>query len=77
MYVSQALVEGDTEIQGKQNSLISQGSSHHTCFVIYPQRMNNLVAIYLKKVFLLYKFKVYNYFPPSDIPSNNENNKFN
>ena len=44
--------------------------------IIYSfQRMNNLAANFLMKAFLLYK--LYNYFPPSDIPSNNENNKFN
>ena len=37
--------------------------------------MNNLAASFSKKVFLPYK--LYNYFPPSDIPSNNEKNKFN
>ena len=46
------------------------------CFVIYPfQKMNNLAASFSKNVFLLYK--LYNYFSPSDIPSNNENNKSN
>ena len=39
------------------------------CFVIYPERINNLAASYSKKFFLLYK--QYN-FPPSDIPLNNE-----
>jgi len=46
------------------------------CVVIYPiQGMNNLAASFSKKGFLLYK--LYISFPPSDIPSNNENNKFN
>ena len=46
------------------------------CYVIYPiQSMNNLAASFSKKVFLLYK--LFNYFRPSDIPSNYENNKFN
>ena len=45
-------------------------------FVIYPiQRMNNLTARFSKKPFLLYK--LYNYFPPSEIPSNNENKFIN
>ena len=45
------------------------------CYVIYPiEGMNNLAISFSKKVFLLYK--LYNYFSPSDIPSNDENNKF-
>ena len=44
------------------------------CLVIYPQRMNNLAASHSNKFFRLYK--LYNYLPPSDIPSNNEKNKF-
>ena len=43
------------------------------CFVIYP--IQKIAASFSKKVFLLYKLK--NYFPLSDIPSNNENNEFN
>ena len=44
-------------------------------YVIYPfQGMNNLAVSFSKKVFLLYK--LYNYFLPSDIRSNDENNKF-
>ena len=72
--MSQALVEGNTEIQGKQNKLIPKGAVIK-CFVLYPiQKMNNLATSYSKKVFLLYK--LYDYFPPSDIPLNKEN-KFN
>ena len=45
------------------------------CSVIYPiQRMNNLAASFSRKAFLFYK--LCKYFLPSDIPSNNENNKF-
>ena len=55
--------------KGNKTNWFPKGATHHTCYVIYSQRMNNLAAIYLKKVF--------NYFPPSDIPSNKENNKFN
>ena len=46
------------------------------CFVIYPfQRRNNLAASLQRKFF--FRSKLYNYyFSPSDIPSNNENNKF-
>ena len=45
------------------------------CYVIYPiQGMNNLAASFSKKGF--WPYKLYNYFSPSDIPSNAENNKF-
>ena len=44
-------------------------------YVLNPiQGMKNLAAGFSKKVILLYK--LYNYFSPSDIPSNDENNEF-
>jgi len=44
------------------------------CFVMYPI-IQKIAASFSKKVFL--RYKLCNYFPPSDISSNNENNKFN
>lgn len=75
IYVSQALVEENTEIQGNENQLISQGSSHSVlCYISYSKD-EQISSKFFKESFLLYK--LYKYFPPSDIPSNGENNKFN
>jgi len=66
MYVSQALVEGNKTNWFPKGAVIK-------CFVIYP--IQTIATNFSKKVFSLYK--LYNHFPSSDIPSNNENNKFN
>ena len=60
--------------KGNKTKRLPKGAVNK-CFVIYPQSINNLAASFSKKVLLPYK--LYNYFPPSDIPSNIENNKFN
>ena len=75
IYVPSSAWGKHRETQGNKTNWFPKGAVIK-CFVIYPfQRMNNLATSYSKKAFLLYKF--YNYFPPSDIPSNNENNEFN